>query len=609
MQQTNTKNETLRRLYFTAVLFGLILFIWTSGPGFDTREEQAEAWGTAQVLTDGWEIVTETGDVRPIQLPYRPTTREDEPVILRRTMDESRDAGMGMCFYTVYSSADVWLNEQQVYHFGSSEKPFGRGEPENWNLVKLPAIQKGDILTLKISSPYENMPRLIRSVWVGDPVDLMEYLIDRYLGQTVACLLFLITGIAMMLTAFLMKRMQQDVCTLGCLGLFVVMVSVWMISGIPLPWPFRRSTYAVVVLQEISRMLCPIAYLLYFEQRTAARYRPLVRRLGYVFLINFVIQTGIQLAGICDYIEMNIINQVLLGIMGCVLAGIMIHWYRKDKPRSLAFCGGSLGMVVLLFSIFMEIWLYYRNNVESGGNFLRVGLLIYLCIQTLILMRGIHDRYEASERMGTELEQARMQLMISQIKPHFIYNTLSSIRTLIKVDADRAYELVYDFSKYLRANIDSIGREDRIPFSKELEHIRAYCAIEKVRFGERLNVQFQIEDEDFFVPALVVQPLVENAVKHGVCKRPEGGTVLIRSGKQDGYHKIEVIDDGVGFMTEEERGTGSSGIDNIRFRLERVSHATLKLTSIPQKGTSAVIQIPIENEKTGREITDENHNR
>lgn len=598
MQLRSEEKGTLRSLYLAAVLLGIILVVWSSGPVFDTLEEHADTW-TAWELADGWNLVPETGQASPVHLPYRQATMEDEPILLERVMDEPQTAGQGLCFYTAHSAAEVRLNGRLLYHFGSSEKPFGKGMPANWNLVKLPAVQAGDVLTLKITSHYRDMPRLVHTVWMGDAVDLMSTLVDRYLGQTIVCILFLTAGAALMMAAFLMKRMKEDFCVFGCLGLFIVMVSIWMLSSIPMPWPFRSNTYAAVILQDVSRMLCPVAYLLYFERRVPARYHRLVHGLGYVFLLNFAVQTVVQFTGFRDYIEMNPVNHILCAGMICTLVGILAHWNHRERPNTFTFYGGIACMSALALSVFMEMRLYYEGNVNASGNYLRVGLFIYLGIQTLILVREVQARHEASERMEAELGRARLQLMISQIKPHFIYNTLSSIRTLIKTDADKAYELVYNFSKYLRANIDSIGREDRIPFSRELEHIRTYCAIEKVRFGERLNVEFQIQEEDFLLPPLIVQPLVENAVKHGVCKRSEGGTVKICSEKREGYYWVEVLDDGVGFDTSADPGAGSSGIDNIRFRLERISHASLELTSIPEKGTRAVIRIPAEEEKGG----------
>ena len=143
-----------------------------------------------------------------------------------------------------------------------------------------------------------------------------------------------------------------------------------------------------------------------------------------------------------------------------------------------------------------------------------------------------------------------MELMMGQIQPHFIFNTLSSIRTLVRVDPDIAYQMLYDFSNYLRANVDNVTNMDGIPFSSEVEHIKSYVNIESVRFGDRLNVEYDIGPKEFIVPPLSIQPLVENAIKHGVCQKLEGGTVWLRSYEEPDCYVVEIDDDGIGFDQE-----------------------------------------------------------
>ena len=182
--------------------------------------------------------------------------------------------------------------------------------------------------------------------------------------------------------------------------------------------------------------------------------------------------------------------------------------------------------------------------------------------------------------------------MISQIQPHFIYNTLSSIRTLIKLDPDRAYNLVYDFSKYLRANIDSIGQGGMIPFAQELEHIRNYCNIEKVRFGDKLALVYEIGPDGFEVPPLTVQPLVENAIKHGIRGKNGDGTVKVSTFEDEHSYMVEVLDDGAGFDPAAGVPKTSAGLENIRLRLQEIAGACLEINSIPGKGPRAIVRIP-----------------
>lgn len=149
-----------------------------------------------------------------------------------------------------------------------------------------------------------------------------------------------------------------------------------------------------------------------------------------------------------------------------------------------------------------------------------------------------------------------------------------------------------------------MGDRDLIPFSEELRHIRAYLDIEKIRFEERMNVVMDIRTSMFLVPPLSIQPLVENAVKHGICTRMSGGTVTIRSYEEKNVYVVEVEDDGVGFdvssldMGDDTDGdvlsSGSDtdshiGLKNIRFRVKEITGGSLKIESLPGKGTKVTV--------------------
>ena len=139
-----------------------------------------------------------------------------------------------------------------------------------------------------------------------------------------------------------------------------------------------------------------------------------------------------------------------------------------------------------------------------------------------------------------ELESQRNALMLSQINPHFIYNTLSTIAAMCDLSPKQAKYLTIDFSQYLRRNIDSLTSEELIPFDQEMEHISCYLKIEKARFRERLNIIYSIQCKEFCIPPLTVQPIVENAIKHGVTKKAEGGTVKICTYEEDTCYVIEI---------------------------------------------------------------------
>ena len=189
-----------------------------------------------------------------------------------------------------------------------------------------------------------------------------------------------------------------------------------------------------------------------------------------------------------------------------------------------------------------------------------------------------------------ELETQKRALMLSQINPHFVYNTLSTIAAMCDVSPKQAKNLTIDFAQYLRNNIGTLTADENIPFEREMEHVECYLKIEKARFRERLNVIYSIQCKDFSIPPLTVQPLVENAIKHGVTKKAAGGTVRICTHETDNSYIIDIIDDGVGFDTENTEL--HVGIQNVKKRVASLCRGELTYKSTVGVGTKATVEIP-----------------
>ena len=200
-----------------------------------------------------------------------------------------------------------------------------------------------------------------------------------------------------------------------------------------------------------------------------------------------------------------------------------------------------------------------------------------------------------------ELQMSRLRNFTSQMEPHFLYNALGSIQEIVLDDPLYASELIGDFTTHLRSCIRAMANDAPIPFDQELENIKAYVNIEKMRFGEKLKVQFNIQTVDFSILPLSVQPLVENAIRHGIYERGEqGGLVSVRTEDRDGEVRITVEDNGVGFDVEAfwsavDAGTiDSTGLKNIMFRLNKVMHASVGIESRVGTGTAVTVTIPKE---------------
>ncbi len=193
-----------------------------------------------------------------------------------------------------------------------------------------------------------------------------------------------------------------------------------------------------------------------------------------------------------------------------------------------------------------------------------------------------------------QIMEQQMVIALSQIKPHFIYNALSSIAALCLSNPNEAYNCTIEFSSYLRSNLDSLSYTKPIPFTKEMEHVRNYLNIEKRRFPNKLNVIYDIKCEDFLIPALTIEPLVENAVKCGISSKLEGGTLTIKSFEVDNFYVVKVIDDGNGFNPNEIKKDGRThiGIENVKNRLDKMVHGSLIIDSRKGLGTTITIIVP-----------------
>ena len=298
-------------------------------------------------------------------------------------------------------------------------------------------------------------------------------------------------------------------------------------------------------------------------------------------------------------------------------------WISEDNH----YHGGPLSYMCLYVSVILLVyWFVLTIRVFSphkrketwvpilelalivGGLVLdkNVGLLeqpiTYLTISVVIgcvaYYIWLHLQFVREHEQALEAEQ-RIQIMMTQIQPHFLYNTLATIRALCRRDAEKAGDVAEKFGDYLRQNLDSLNVVGLIPFQKELEHTKVYAEIEMVRF-ENIRVVYDIQDDRFDVPPLTLQPLVENAIRHGVRIRPEG-VVRISTRKAETHHEIVVWDNGTGFdVSKIDAAEGDHiGLRNVRERIESMCGGKLEIESLPGEGATITITIPIQEKAEG----------
>ena len=270
------------------------------------------------------------------------------------------------------------------------------------------------------------------------------------------------------------------------------------------------------------------------------------------------------------------------------------------KSEKWIFIGMMLPLIAFGIDAVMTALGYWQGGVASKCVFCGL-FIVALVIVLRIIPRNINAAAKAKEleteknALNAQLAQSRISTMMSQIRPHFIYNTLGSIEQLCYIDPPKAGKLVHNFAMYLRGNFGELDNPKPIRMSQEMEHVRYYISIESVRFPD-MTFTFDMNSPDFMLPALSIQPIVENAIKHGLMPLDRGGSVRVASWETPSSYCVSIEDDGVGFDTNillDERK--HIGLRNIRERLEATVNGSLTIESTIGKGTKVQLNIPKEN--------------
>jgi two-component system, LytTR family, sensor kinase len=235
------------------------------------------------------------------------------------------------------------------------------------------------------------------------------------------------------------------------------------------------------------------------------------------------------------------------------------------------------------------------------------GIGIYLLITIITYAVSYYNRYRKGELRAMQLEaqlsQAQLQALKMQLHPHFLFNTLHSISALLNRDTDKARTMITRLGDFLRMTLENSGTQE-VTLQQEMEFLRCYLEIERVRFQDRLTTEVDIDPAalDSKVPNLILQPIVENAIRHGIAPRSTPGQIIIQAKQENGLLRIEVRDNGPGLPVnrkDENLFTKGVGLANTQTRLERLYGAShrFELINDPCGGLVVTLEIPTKNGK------------
>lgn len=314
---------------------------------------------------------------------------------------------------------------------------------------------------------------------------------------------------------------------------------------------------------------------------------------------------------------MNALQNLAWGLVGLALVRLsdrrpiesfaLREWRTWGLHLATSLFAAALGLFLaylINLAFYAQVWKtestspgYFARLPYFYRNYFHTNLLFMWALLGALHGHRIYRKFRARELEAARLEarfaEAQNQALRMQLQPHFLFNTLNSVSALIHANPDGADRMIGRLGDFLRMTLDA-APEQLVPLRKELAFIEAYLAIERVRFQERLQVRVEIPLELMAarVPSFILQPLVENALKHGLSDRSQGGTLIVRARRDSEFLVLEVQDDGEGFVA----GREGVGLSNVRARLSLLYKGAyhIDILGAPGRGTLVVLRFPMD---------------
>ena len=422
--------------------------------------------------------------------------------------------------------------------------------------------------------------------------------LQRDIGLMCVIVSLLFLGSALF-SALIHIKNSEILWKIGVVILFAGSYIIYSLDSIPFRSESIVTNTTLLGCSKIFYMLFLLLVLVHFLKGTKKIGSITVVALGIFDAILFVLSTVTNMLFYDTWfywvVAQTIANIIMLG---CHIRELFVT---TGKERWL-----HIGSILLLVSFSIDV-VMIKLGLWNSGIVSTYAFYVFFMVVIVLALRIIPNSINAVAKakeletekiiLNAKLTESRVSTMMSQIRPHFIYNTLGSIEQLCTIDPKKARELVHNFAKYLRGNLRELDNPRPILMSQEMEHVHHYISIENVRFPD-MTFSFEMNAGDFYIPALTIQPIVENAIKHGLMKLQKGGTIRMMSYETDTHYYVSVEDNGAGFDTNvliDERK--HVGLRNIRGRLEAMVNGTLSIESTEGVGTKVLISIPKEVEK------------
>ena len=462
----------------------------------------------------------------------------------------------------------------------------GRTPGNYWLTLPISPSDAGKTLRVTLTPVYQSVRALEPDFLVMDRQMLLhlEVLPDEAAVLLLSCVTAAM-GFFLMLLALSLGLTAQDRRRVFYLGAFSCTAGIWKLCGLSvvpllLDWYGRQKLlWYVGATAYLLMLVLSLRLLTVIQDREHDR---LGRLCCYFSVFATLVLLALQVLGVTE------LHDALIAF-GIGMAGLHLIALLGQKPERAAL----LWLLPTFAALGLDLVLFSGKGQSPVAPVFLTWVALNLFVRGFGFLRDAIRRERELREKDEQLRGAKMQNLINQIRPHFIYNTLASVSMLCDSDPQRAGEVVANFNNYLQANFTAIAATEPIAFVAELEHTKAYLNVQKALYASKLTVEYDTDYITFRLPPLTLQPIVENSVKHGIGQTHRPERIFLCTRAVDGGAEILIEDDGTKYEPSSD-GAAHVGLANVRERLALMCGGTLEIGPRTGGGTLVRIFVPKE---------------
>ena len=451
---------------------------------------------------------------------YKEYANDDAPLGIVKTYSFPLDASMQrathLAFYTIHQYVDVYIGTEHIYSIQPNAESGIKTVGSNWTMLPLYPEDLGKEVKVCLTPVYKAYQDFGVEFLVGSGLAVYVGRLSKDLPQLIVCGLTIVCGLMVTIFGIMWHFRKHDSKMIIPLGLSSIGVGIWRLFDTTFSPFMAMERPALLFITSISMLMFSIIPLVItLISSTTKPFEKVFH--GYLAAASgiLLLQMLCQALGILDLRDTLYITHLLI-IIGAVLVIANKIFRRYKSPPYQSTTTMKIVSAMFVMGAMVDLTLYYVFGNSSNLLFTLITFVIYVIFRGVdFLVLHNNTKIELAEKEKL-LMNARITMMFSQIRSHFIFNILNAISGMCKYNPQKADETIIHFARYLRTNVETISNDQLIPFQASLRQLIDYVTLEQIRFEDKIRLETDIAVEDFLIPPLILQPIVENAIRHGI---------------------------------------------------------------------------------------------